>query len=142
MKKKNIVYTIIFLSGIFFLTGNVFADESVKDATMNPYETVAIQEEGLSHEVLIVEPGTQVTWVNLTEAEVEITFLDKEAVDATDCIECFFITDDGFYQSLVLFYEYTASLFFKEEGFYDYIAVVFKPPHGRRIEFRGAVFVH
>ena len=75
MKKKNVIYGILLLIGILFLRGYSPAEEIAQEEQKQLGEViVAIYDyEGVIPEVLIVEPGTMVTWVNCT-AEKQKSF--------------------------------------------------------------------
>ena len=144
MKKKNVIYGILLLVGILFLRGYAPAEEIAQEEQKQLGEVIVAiyDDEGVIPEILIVEPGTMVTWVNCTAEEAEIIFLDEGVVHAADCSEYFFINREGSYQSLVMCCEYVASLCFQEPGFYDYLVIASKPPYGAGNEYRGAICVH
>lgn len=144
MKKKNVIFGILLLINIFFLRGYSPAEEAAQEEQKQLGEViVAIYDyEGVIPEVLIVEPGTMVTWVNCTAEEAEIIFLDEGVVHSADCSEYFFINREGCYQSLVMCCEYVASLCFQEPGFFDYVVKTYKTSSGEGDEYRGAICVH
>ena len=144
MKKKNVIFGILLLIGIFFLREYSPAEEIAQEEQKQLGEVIVAiyDDEGVIPEVLIVEPGTMVTWVNCTAEEAEIIFLDEGVVHAADCSEYFFINRAGSYQSLVMCCEYVASLCFQESGFFDYLVKTYTTPYGDGDEYRGAICVH
>ena len=145
MKKKNLVYIIVILFCGLCLTGYLFADDVKKEEIKMVHKTVIIHEyEGLTPQILRVEPGTTVIWVNYAAVEAVIIFLDEEIIDAADCPVYFFIDRDGTYESHEMCAGCTASLCFMEKGSYDYIVKEYRThyaPGGIERDYRGTILV-
>jgi hypothetical protein len=142
--RRSILFQIgLVLICIFSWRSYSFAEEITEEAQYLTDNMITIYEvEGVTPEVLMVEPGTTVNWFNCTGEEVEIIFLDEEVIDAVDCSEYFYVNKEGIYQSLVMGCEYVSSLCFQESGFFDYVVKVYKLSYGAECEYRGAIFVH
>ena len=142
MKRKNLIYITVILIGTLYLTGYLFADEAKKEEVKRFHQTVIIHEyEGLVPEILRIEPGTTVTWVNFAAVEAKMLFFDREVIDAADCPVYFFIGDNGTYESHEMCAGCTASLCFQEKGRYDYIVKESRTSYGYNKEYRGTILV-
>ena len=142
MKKKNILYITAILISTFFLSDSSFATETMMEEK-SFYRVVFIDaHEGVGEKTLVAEPGTTVTWINWTNVQAEIHFLDKKVVDATDCPECFSIAEEGTYDSVSMSLNATASLHFLKKGKYEYI-VKEEPEHfWERVKaYRGTIWI-
>lgn len=142
MKKKNIIYITAILISTFIFANYSFSVETEKEEK-HFYRAVFIDaHEGVHPKTLIADPGDTVTWINWTKVPSEIHFLDKKIVDATDCPECFFIGEDGTYDSVKMCRNGTASLCFQKKGKYEYI-VKEEPLHfwEKKKEYRGTIWI-
>ena len=142
MRRKNLIYMVVILVGIFHLIEYPFAAEAKKEGLKKLHKTIIIyEEEGLVPPNLTAKPGITVSWVNLSETEAEILFLDKEVTDAADCPVYFFIGRKGAYESHKMCAGCTASLCFREKGRFDYIVKESRTFHGGEKEFRGTIVI-
>ena len=140
MKRKNLIYTILILFSSLCLTGYLFATE--EEATTKNHKTVVIHEhEGVTPQILRIEPGTTVIWVNLTLVEAEVLFLDRKVIDAAECPVYFFIGDDGTYESHEMCAGCAASLCFQGKGRFDYAVKEARTSYGEEKEYRGTILV-
>ena len=140
MRRKNLIYTLLILFSSLCLTGYLFAAE--EEETTKNHKTVVIHEhEGVTPQILRIEPGTTVIWVNLTLVEAEVLFLDRKVIDAADCPVYFFIGDDGTYESHEMCAGCAASLCFQEEGRFDYIVKEARNSYGDEKEYQGTILV-
>ena len=142
MRRKNLIYLVVIMASIFFMIGSSFAVEAKKEESKKIHKSIIIyEEEGLVPPNLTAKLGVTVSWVNLSETEAEILFLDKKVADAADCPVHFFIGRKGAYESHKMCAGCTASLCFQEKGEFDYIVKESRTFYGGEKEFRGTIVI-
>ena len=142
MKRKYLTVTSTIFLVIFCLSAFCLADEAKQEEMKRQHKTIFIHEqEGIAPQTLVGEIGTTVTWINDANVEAEILFLNKNVVDAADCLVYFFIGKNGTLESHKMCAGCTASLCFLEKGTFDYIVKESRTFHGAGKEFRGSILI-